>query len=169
MWVARGSSASLTRPASTSSAPPSGSRLRRLPRLPGGRASLPFFPRLSRQEPPCRRTPPQPGPRVTEGAHCRITAGGGPLAVHEPVRVVAVVETPGTRGFAYGTLPGHPESGKEAFIVRRHPDGQITLTPRSLTAPAPEGPWRLAFPLLLPAQRFYRRRYPPALRGAAAR
>lgn len=63
----------------------------------------------------------------------------GPLAVHEPVRVVAVVDTPDTRGFAYGTLRGHPVSGEEAFIVRKAPDGRVTLTLRSLTAPPPRG------------------------------
>ncbi|MFF3614943.1 DUF1990 family protein [Streptomyces sp. NPDC002580] len=105
------------------------------------------------------------GARVGEGAYYRITAAWGPLAVHEPVRVVAVVDTPDTRGFAYGTLPGHPVSGEEAFIVRRAPDGRVTLTLRSLTAPAPRGIRRLLFPLLLVAQRFCRRRYERALRG----
>lgn len=116
------------------------------------------------------RVTPAPGNglRVTEGAHYRITAGRWPLEVHEPVRVVAVVETPDTRGFAYGTLPGHPVSGEEAFIVRRGSDGQVTLTLRSLTAPAPRGLWRRAFPLLLPAQRHYRRRYLRAFVGPAA-
>ncbi len=27
------------------------------------------------------------------------------------------VDEPGRRGFAYGTLPGHPESGEESFVV----------------------------------------------------
>lgn len=38
-----------------------------------------------------------------------------------PCRVVYVVDEPDMRGFAYGTLPGHPESGEERFIVRRDP------------------------------------------------
>ena len=38
-----------------------------------------------------------------------------------PCRVVYVVDEPDIRGFAYGTLPGHPESGEERFVVRRDP------------------------------------------------
>ncbi|BAC68794.1 hypothetical protein AQJ43_11085 [Streptomyces avermitilis] len=109
------------------------------------------------------------GERVTEGAEYRITAAIGPLAVHEPVRVVAVVVTPERCGFAYGTLPGHPVSGEEAFVVHRTPDGAVALTLRSLTRPAPSGPWRALFPLLLVAQRFYRRRYLRSLRAVAPR
>lgn len=97
--------------------------------------------------------------RVTAGAEYRITAGWGRATVHEPVRVVQIVDTADRRGFAYGTLPGHPVSGEEAFVVHRDIDGTVQLTLRSLTRQAPDGPWRAAFPLLLVAQRFYRRRY----------
>jgi uncharacterized protein (UPF0548 family) len=38
-----------------------------------------------------------------------------------PCRVVYVLDEPDLRGFAYGTLPGHPESGEERFAVRRDP------------------------------------------------
>jgi uncharacterized protein (UPF0548 family) len=100
-----------------------------------------------------------PTGRVTEGARYRITAGWGPIRVHELVRVVEVVDLPDRCGFAYGTLPGHPVSGEEAFIVHRDPDGTVHLTLRSLTRPAPTGPWRWAFPILRLAQSFYRRRY----------
>ncbi|MFF3563218.1 DUF1990 family protein [Streptomyces sp. NPDC002574] len=103
------------------------------------------------------------GERVAVGAEYRITAGFGPFVVHEPVRVVAVVDTPDRCGFAYGTLPGHPVCGEEAFVVHRSPDGAVSLTIRSLTRAAPQGPWRLLFPALLLAQRFFRRRYLRAL------
>ncbi|MCU1645596.1 MAG: hypothetical protein JWN03_5871 [Nocardia sp.] len=106
------------------------------------------------------RVEPQGGAtlRVTSGADFRITAAFGPFAIHEPVRVVAVVDTLIRCGFAYGTLPGHPVSGEEAFIVHRSPDGTVALTLRSLTRPAPDGVWRALFPVLLVAQRRYRRR-----------
>ncbi|MEU8898868.1 DUF1990 domain-containing protein [Nocardia sp. NPDC048505] len=104
-----------------------------------------------------------PDERVGVDAQYRITAGWGPIAVHEPVRVVAVVETATRCGFAYGTQPGHPVSGEEAFIVHRDAEGTVSLTLRSLTRPAPHGPWRRIFPLLLIAQRVYRRRYLRAL------
>lgn len=100
-----------------------------------------------------------PDAGAVEGADYRISAGFGPVLVHEPVRVVHVVDLPDRRGFAYGTLHGHPVSGEEAFIVHRDRDGTVYLTLRSLTRAAPTGPWRWGFPILLLAQRVYRRRY----------
>jgi len=41
--------------------------------------------------------------------------------VRAPCRVVYVVDEPDRRGFAYGTLPGHAESGEERFVVRYDP------------------------------------------------
>lgn len=107
------------------------------------------------------------GEKVAEGAEYRITAGFGPFVVREPVRVVAVVDMPDRCGFAYGTLPGHPVRGEESFVVHRPPDGTVALTIRSLTRAAPHGPWRLLFPALLLAQRFFRRRYLRALMPAS--
>jgi uncharacterized protein (UPF0548 family) len=101
---------------------------------------------------------------VSPGADFWLVARFGPIVVREPVRIVAVVEQPDRRGFAYGTLEGHPVSGEEAFVVHRSPDGTVSLTLRSLTR-APLGRWRLAFPAALVAQRWYRRRYLRALRG----
>ena len=40
----------------------------------------------------------------------------GPIPA--PCRVVYVLDEPHRRGFGYGTLPGHPESGEERFSVR---------------------------------------------------
>lgn len=34
-------------------------------------------------------------------------------------RIVAVVDEPDRYGFAYGTLPNHPERGEESFVVTR--------------------------------------------------
>jgi uncharacterized protein (UPF0548 family) len=33
-------------------------------------------------------------------------------------------------------LPGHPESGEEAFILQRHDDGTITFTITAFSRPA---------------------------------
>jgi uncharacterized protein (UPF0548 family) len=101
--------------------------------------------------------------RVREGQDYWLVAAVGPVTVREPVRVVAVVEEPDRCGFAYGTLEGHPVSGEEAFVVHRSADGLVRLTLRSLTRPG-RGRWRLAFPALLIAQRWYRYRYLRALR-----
>ncbi|GAB6897022.1 DUF1990 family protein [Kineosporia succinea] len=103
--------------------------------------------------------PPEP---VKTGRGYWLIARLGPLRVREPVRVVAVVDRPDRRGFAYGTRPGHPVSGEEAFVLHRHDDGSVWLTLRSLTR-APDGAWRLAFPIALLAQRVYRWRYRRAL------
>ncbi|MGW4247689.1 DUF1990 family protein [Nocardia sp. NPDC004722] len=101
--------------------------------------------------------------RVTVDAHFRISVGTKPFVIHEPVRVVAVVNTPTRRGVAYGTLPGHPVSGEEAFLLHRSPTNTVHFTLRSLTQPAPNGPWRPLFPALLIAQHLYRHRYLRAL------
>ncbi len=42
-------------------------------------------------------------------------------------RVVVVIDEPDRFGFAYGTLPGHPEQGEESFIVTRRSDGAVTF------------------------------------------
>jgi uncharacterized protein (UPF0548 family) len=44
------------------------------------------------------------------------------LRVRAVCRVVYVIDEPDRAGFAYGTLPGHPESGEEAFILERVDD-----------------------------------------------
>lgn len=100
-----------------------------------------------------------PEATVSQGAEFRISVGWGPLSVHEPVRIVAVADTDTRCGFAYGTLPGHPVSGEEAFVIHKNADGTVFLTLRSLTQPAPVGFWRPVFPALLVAQRIFRRRY----------
>ena len=101
-------------------------------------------------------------PAVREGADYWLVAAVGPLRIREPARVVAVVDGPDRCGFAYGTLEGHPVSGEEAFVLHRGDDGVVRLTLRSVTAPG-SGRWRLAFPAVLVAQRWYRRRYARAL------
>ena len=100
---------------------------------------------------------------VASGSRPIITARVLWVTVREPVEVVEVVENATRVGFSYRTLPGHPVSGEEAFIVHRNGD-DVVLTIRSLTRPAPEQPWRALFPLLRVAQLVARRRYLRALR-----
>lgn len=104
----------------------------------------------------------EPGP-VSEGDRVNVTASFLGVKVIEPVEVVAVVEESDRVGFSYRTLPGHPVSGEEAFIVHRLGDA-VYLTIRSLTKAAPQQPWRALFPGLLVVQRIVRRRYLRALR-----
>ncbi len=52
-----------------------------------------------------------------------------------PCKVVYVVEEADRRGFAYGTLPGHPESGEESFLVSVLDDESVVFELRSFSRP----------------------------------
>lgn len=52
---------------------------------------------------------------------------GRPICVVIPCRVVYVVQEDERRGFGYGTLPGHPETGEEAFVVSHDADDRVRL------------------------------------------
>ncbi len=45
--------------------------------------------------------------------------GIGPARIQAPVEVVYLMDEPDRQGFAYGTLPGHPECGEERFVIVR--------------------------------------------------
>ena len=81
-----------------------------------------------------------------------------------PVRVVYVVDEPQRRGFGYGTLPGHPEDGEEAFIVERRTDDSIWLTIRAFSRPSNRWYW-VGYPFLRMLQSLYTYRYEKALTG----
>ena len=82
----------------------------------------------------------------------------GSWAIRSPVRVVYTVDEPARRGFAYGTLPGHPESGEEAFLVERHADDSVWVTIRAFSRPS-RWYWWLVYPVLRIFQERYTRRY----------
>jgi uncharacterized protein (UPF0548 family) len=82
------------------------------------------------------------------------------LELAAPVRVTAVVREPDRAGFAYGTLPGHPEHGEEAWLLERR-DGRVTLTIRALSRTAL--PYALAPAVSRAFQRRYTDRYLAAL------
>ncbi|MGW7258188.1 DUF1990 domain-containing protein [Streptomyces sp. NPDC054834] len=48
--------------------------------------------------------------------------------IKAPCRIIWTVDEPRRAGWAYGTLPGHPECGEEAFVVDRTGDGTVWLT-----------------------------------------
>jgi uncharacterized protein (UPF0548 family) len=73
---------------------------------------------------------------VVEGAVAVLRLGVGRLGVDAPVRVAYLVDEPHRKGFAYGTLPGHPESGEEAFVVELHEGGAVTFTISAFSRPA---------------------------------
>ncbi len=84
-----------------------------------------------------------------------------------PCRVVAVVDEPRRAGFAYGTLPGHPESGEESFVVEHLPDDRVVLCIRAFSRPA-SWLFRIGYPAVLLMQRVYTDRYLRALGRAVA-
>jgi uncharacterized protein (UPF0548 family) len=50
-------------------------------------------------------------------------------------RIVAVVDEPDRSGFAYGTLPVHPEAGEESFVVVRAADGSVRFDVQAVSRP----------------------------------
>ncbi|MGB9376382.1 MAG: DUF1990 domain-containing protein [Mycobacteriales bacterium] len=60
----------------------------------------------------------------------------GPIRFVVPCRVVMTVDEPTVRGFAYGTLPGHPASGEERFTVTLEDDGRVVLNVVAFSRPA---------------------------------
>ncbi len=106
-------------------------------------------------------------PLAREGLDVLVEVRLGPLRLAAPTRVVYVVSEPDRRGFAYGTLPGHPESGEELFLVERVGDATYAEV-RAFSRP---GRWftRLGGPVVPVVQRWYARRYLDALDRALRR
>jgi uncharacterized protein (UPF0548 family) len=88
--------------------------------------------------------------------------GAGWLGIRIPCRVVEVFDEPGKRGFAYGTLPGHPERGEERFVLERHADGSLRFTVSAVSRPGSSAA-RLGGPVARAGQRWMARRYVAAL------
>jgi uncharacterized protein (UPF0548 family) len=101
-------------------------------------------------------------------ATSEVAAVGSEVIVHlgpvrAPCRVVYVVDEPDRRGFAYGTLPGHAESGEERFVVRFDPATDEVFA--DVTAFSRHATWwsRLGSPVTSVAQRVITERYLRAL------
>lgn len=87
--------------------------------------------------------PASPGVRVVT------LLGRGPATLHAPCRVVWADD----EGFGYGTLPGHPVAGEEAFraVLR---DGDVWLDVEAYSRPATT--WaRVVGPVMPVGQRLY--------------
>jgi uncharacterized protein (UPF0548 family) len=54
---------------------------------------------------------------IESGATVVVTLGTPWLALAAPCRIVGAIDESDRWGFAYGTLPGHPEKGEESFTV----------------------------------------------------
>jgi uncharacterized protein (UPF0548 family) len=101
-------------------------------------------------------------------ATSEVAAVGSDVIVHlgplrAPCRVVYVVDEPDRCGFAYGTLPGHPECGEERFAVRYEPATEEVFA--EVVAFSRHATWwsRLGSPVTSMAQRVITERYLRAL------
>lgn len=105
-----------------------------------------------------------PGPaRVVAGQKVLLGVRLGPVRVAMPVQVVYVVDEPDLKGFAFGTLAGHPLAGEAAFLVRRDADGSVRFLLRSISRPA-RGGWFAVQPVVMLLRAVLKARYLRALR-----
>ncbi|MQY18513.1 DUF1990 family protein [Nocardia macrotermitis] len=105
-------------------------------------------------------------PSATPGTALTVRLGIGPLAITAPCRVVYVLNEPDRRGFAYGTLPGHPEIGEELFAVDYDPtDDSVHGLVAAFSRP---GTWytRLGGPVTRRLQHYMAGKYVDAIRPA---
>lgn len=103
-------------------------------------------------------------PRAEPGS--RVSLSLGPIRAR--CAVVWAVQEPRRRGFAYGTLPGHPERGEESFLVEWDERDEVWL---AITVFSVGAVWytRAAGPLVPWFQRLYAVRCAAVVRRAAAR
>ena len=99
-----------------------------------------------------------PGAPIQQGTTVIASKTIGPVTIIAPCRVIYVTEEPNTYGFAYGTLPGHPERGEEAFHVLLGDDGTVTTQITAFSRPD-DLPTRLAGPIARQIQQAATRRY----------
>lgn len=81
----------------------------------------------------------------------------GPMSLLVPCRVVYLIARPGVRGFAYGTLAGHPLAGEERFTIELEEKDRVVL--RILSFSRPAGLARLSGRLTQAGQAAVNRRY----------
>jgi uncharacterized protein (UPF0548 family) len=81
-----------------------------------------------------------------------------------PVRVIYVINEPLRKGFACGTLFGHPESGEESWLVEKKPDDSVWITVRAFSRPTSWVSWTF-LPILRMRRAARTERYLRALAG----
>lgn len=93
-------------------------------------------------------------PRAEPGAQVTVSLGLGRFSLHAPCEVVWTVDEPRRKGFAYGTVSGHPERGEEAFLVDWDEQDAVWLT---ITAFSVGAAWftRMAGPFVPVLQNTY--------------
>lgn len=104
--------------------------------------------------------------RAQPGANVTSYLGTGPARLAIPCRVVWTIDAADRVGFGYGTLPGHPETGEESFVVEIDDHDAVWFTVTAFSRP---NAWytRIAGPIARRAQALATRRYVTAARRFA--
>lgn len=103
-------------------------------------------------------------PAAEPDAEVTVRLGIGPFGVRAPCRVVYVLREPDRIGFAYGTLPGHPECGEELFAVEYDRETETVFGVVTAFSRPAVRLTRLAGPLTVPVQWVIARCYLVVLR-----
>lgn len=85
------------------------------------------------------------------------------FVVKAPARMVWTIDEERKAGWAYGTLPGHPECGEELFLIEHLDDDSVRLTVSAFSRPA-HPVAKLGGPLVPVIQRLYAQRCGQVLR-----
>ena len=101
---------------------------------------------------------------IEEGVTVLVSRNLGPVLLVAPCRIVYTTATTTRFGFAYGTLPGHPERGEEAFHVTFE-NGRVLAEIVAFSRPA-DLPTRLAGPLARYIQKATTKRYIDGIRAS---
>jgi len=101
-------------------------------------------------------------PPMRQGSRVTMRLGFGILSFRIPCLVVWAERTETLAGFAYGTLPGHPERGEERFTLTLAPSGDVVFDIAAFSSP---GRWftRLGTPVGRRVQSWMTQRYLRAL------
>lgn len=103
--------------------------------------------------------------RAAAGTDVIIGMPMGPVLILAPCRVDEVFDEPDRGGFRYLTLPDHPETGFEEFIVEKSATGEVWFIARPVSKPA-SVLMRLAGPVAHLMERRASRRYLDAVQSA---
>lgn len=106
-----------------------------------------------------------PDARVAKGLDVVVSARIGPLWSINPCRIVSLEDSPKRLRYAYGTLPGHSESGEESFTVEETEDGRVRAETVAVARPL-DPLARLGKPIAHVVQRRIKVDYMRAIREA---
>ncbi len=106
-------------------------------------------------------------PVAAVGVEIASGVGLGRVRLWAPCRIVWLDDTDRRYGYAYGTLPGHPERGEEAFVLTLDDADRVWFDIRAFSRP---GRWFVALgrPAGHLVQDFYTDRYVATMRRLAA-